>query len=205
MRRCLRRWYYKKLAKEIKGTVLDVGCGNSSVLQHLDVKSSTGVDAYAPWLEESRHKAIHDEYICADLCKFDTQKHYDTVISFDVVEHLEKQHSVKLVERMERWADNVLIVTPSGYAPGAESHVEDFTGDDDYHLELLSHKCYWTAAEFRKRGYTVRGMDGLRCLRKYDDGQRGKFLFWISRVSYLITYPFPEIAFRMMAIKKRTK
>jgi len=55
----------RELRSTLRGcrTVLDVGCGNTSPLRFLPSLLLTGVDGYAPALEEARKNRTHDEYL----------------------------------------------------------------------------------------------------------------------------------------------
>ena len=45
-------------------SVLDLGCGPDSPLQYCkNIKKSVGVEAFKPYMEESRSKRIHTEYL----------------------------------------------------------------------------------------------------------------------------------------------
>ena len=72
----LRRWlitYYDELEQAVgaASSLLDVGCGSDSPVGHFHrrIPRLVGVDGFAPSIEESRTRGIHDEYFCTDgLC-----------------------------------------------------------------------------------------------------------------------------------------
>ena len=193
----LRKQYYAKLSRELRDskTILDVGCGYSSIVQRIEgTFRSTGVDAYPAYLEGSRKLKIHDDYILADLQTLNLPPHsYDAAISFDVLEHFEKPDSLRLLQKIESWAaKKVIISTPNGFVPTLACHARpDPTLD-----HLQRHKCGWSTDDFRARGYRVRGLEGIKWFRA-DKGIKGK----IYKASYLVTYFFPRMAFRLLAIK----
>jgi len=74
----INRFYYNKffsrifhttvycLKRELKDcqSVLDLGCGPSSPLQYCqNIKYSVGVEAYKPYLAESKRRKIHSKYL----------------------------------------------------------------------------------------------------------------------------------------------
>ncbi|MDE2018758.1 MAG: class I SAM-dependent methyltransferase [Patescibacteria group bacterium] len=195
----LKKLYYKKLARELAGckTVLDVGCGNSSIIERIPGDfHSTGLDAYEPYLEESRQKGIHDEYICANLLTADLpEKSYDAVIAFDVVEHLERPDALRFLNNLERWAEKKIIVaTPNGFVPTLECHRRSDPQLD--HLQI--HKSGWTVSDLKKMGYQVRGLEGFKWWRN----KEGKIWQMLYKLSYPLSYLMPRTAFRLLAVKE---
>lgn len=61
----------KELKRELSNcdTVLDLGCGCNSPLQYCNTPFSVGVELFDPYLEESKKKSIHTQYIKADVGK----------------------------------------------------------------------------------------------------------------------------------------
>ena len=204
----LKKLYYKKLEKELRGskTVLDVGCGDSSVLERIPKKfRATGVDVHAPSIEASKRKGTHDEYILASLetVAF-PPKSYDAVIAIEIVEYLEKTDSIRLVKNMESWArKKVVITTPNGFFKNAgQGH-----WSDEQQVHLMLHKCGWTVDEFLAAGYRVRGLEGL----KGAHGQTGDYEFLpAALIAYPVFFPSTGVPafgregnFPMMAELKR--
>ncbi len=197
----LKRLYHHKLGYELRNCrrVLDVGCGNSSIIGKIPgTFYSVGVDGWEPYIAESKKKGIHNEYITADITKLSFPKRsFDAVICFDVVEHLEKAVSEKLVENMEYWASKkIIIATPNGFLPTSACH-QEMRAHHDGNVEFQNHKCGWEVDEFTAKGYRVYGLDGLKCLREAKN-VAGKFLYHLS---YPIGYFFPKHAFRLLAVK----
>lgn len=52
-------------------TILDLGCGKNSPLQYCSAPFSVGVEKFRPYLEESKRKKIHNQYIEADVTKIE--------------------------------------------------------------------------------------------------------------------------------------
>jgi SAM-dependent methyltransferase len=180
--------------------VLDVGCGNNSPLGRFRrrPKYAVGVDAYAPWLEESGRKGIHDQYVemnALDLDQAFRPEQFDVVMACDFLEHLERVAAEKQLMMMERIAaQRVVVLTPNGFVP------QDATWDNPYQV----HRSGWTAEEMRRRGYQVNGLSGLKSLR----GERGIIRFrpkrmWdlVSRASQPFAWRLPSHAFHILCVK----
>lgn len=180
-------------------TLLDVGCGANSPVQTFNRNlHCTGVDAFVPSIERSRAKGIHNAYVQADVLKigelFDPQS-FDIVVALDLVEHLEKQDGLCLLDMMEKIAKKkVVIYTPNGFLPQGDRE------SNPWQVHLSG----WTAEEFRQRGYTVMGVNGIKSMRgEFAKPKWRPWFFW-AFISDL-TEPFvkhkPEKAFQLLAIK----
>ena len=181
-------------------TLLDVGCGAYSPLQHLRRKPhSTGVDAFEPSIKASRSKGIHDEYRQLNILELENsfeENSYDCVLLNDVIEHLEKEDGLKLIRMLEKIAKKrVIIFTPNGFVPQ-----EPFEGNP-----WQEHKSGWSVKEMQDHGYKVWGINGWkylmekRCEIKFRPRQ-----FWLIVTSLIqfFTYYFPNQAFQIFCVKE---
>lgn len=181
-------------------SVLDVGCGHSSVVGMIKRKfKSEGIDIHKETLELSRKKKTHDKFKLGDITKLSTiypKKSFDACVSVDVIEHFTKKDSLKLIKDMELIAsDRVIILTPNGFL---EQH--DFDGNPHQ-----VHKSGWSKEDLEKLGYSVYGLRGLKYLRNNVAGVRFRpWVLWgfILFISEIIFYPFPNYSFDLLAIKK---
>jgi len=191
--------YYRLLKKELKGckTVLEFGCGYDSPLRLLKGFHSVGIDIHAPTIERARALKTHDEYIIADVLKYRSRKKFDCAVALDVIEHVKKKDGRRLMENMEKSARKVIIFTPNGYVPQAEEYVKE--------NPFQAHLSGWTVIEFKKKGYQVRGINGLKWLRKENAKVRGRpKLLWIAlaEITQWITARVPRLAFQLLAVKE---
>ncbi len=194
------------LSHELKDcrSVLDLGCGPDSPVQHCGASCSIGVDAFEPYIEQSKKKKIHHEYVLGNITKIEFKpKSFDAVIMIESLEHLDKEQGRALLGKIEKWArKKVIVTTPNGYLPGLDSN------------PLQSHRSGWTVDEMRARGYKVYGMAGWKFLRKKDAHenvtQEDYFLmcfkpkclwYFISAFTQLITYYCPKFSFGILCIK----
>ena len=110
------------LKKELRDceSVLDLGCGPSSPLQYCkNVKYSVGVETFKPYLEESKKRKIHTEYIEKKVEEVDFPRkkfrcgHYDRSSRTS-----SRKAGYAMLEKAEKWArKKVIVSTPNGYLP----------------------------------------------------------------------------------------
>jgi len=186
------------LERELSGceTVLDLCCGDHSMIQLLNIPLTVGVELFEPYLEESKRKGIHSQYIKADISKLEFKpKSFDAVIAIEVLEHLEKQEGYELLGKAAKWArKKVIITTPNGYL---------WPGTHDY--DPREHKCGWNVKELRTLGFKVHGIYGWKRLGGYTLSKKYKPAFLGRRISELtqkMTYYFPGLAFELFAVRQ---
>ena len=191
--------YPKILKKKLYdcNTVLELGCGYNSPIQYCNVHFSVGVELFEPYLQESKKKAIHKQYIKADIRKIEFKpKSFDTVVALDVLEHLTTEEGLMLIKKMEKWSrKKIIIFTPNGYV-----------WQDDYdNNPLQEHKSGWSAKELEKLGFKVFGINGWKKLRGYKASIKYKpTIIWgvISNLTQKVTYRHPKFAFQLFAVKQ---
>jgi hypothetical protein len=177
-------------------SVLDLGCGCNSPLQFTEVPYSVGVELYQPYIEQSKSRGIHNEYIRADVTEVEfSKKAFDAVLAIDIIEHLDKGDGYRLIERMQSWATKKIIVTTTN----------GFVWQDDYDGNALQkHISGWDAREFRELGFKLYGYNGWKPLRGYLSAIKYKPVrFWsaVSILSQPIAYYHPDSAFQLFAAK----
>lgn len=222
MERLIRRLYHHQLISHFFHTlldsiqreldecdsVLDLGCGPDSPIRYCDVEYSLGVDAFKPYIRESKKKKTHNDYLLADITKAKFKpRSFDAVLLIDVLEHLEKEQGKKLLQKAEKWAKKKLVISaPNDFLPQASI-------DDN---PFQAHRSGWAVEEMEKLGYKAHGMAGWKVLRGgstlkegYQEGDifatirfRPK-IFWlvISTLTQAVTYYFPKLAFSVFYVK----
>lgn len=195
-------FYYKTLEKELKimRTVLDVGCGNWSPIANVKKNFySVGIDIYKPSIQEIKKKKIHDVYKIGNVLKINKYfkpKSFDAVVALDVVEHFEKKEGLSLIKQMENIAKKkVIILTPYGFT---KQHPYD---GNPYQV----HKSGWFIEDFKKRGYNVYGMRGIRFIRgEYATIRFNPWFLWgtLSVISQPLVYYVPKLAYQLLAVKQ---
>lgn len=181
-------------------SILDVGCGKSSLLKYFSKSIySEGVEAFEPYIEESRRQRIHNKYHKMDVLHI--QEHFqgnsfECAYAGDIIEHLEKDHGFRLISMMEYIASKkVIIFTPNGFLP-----LGPRDGND-----LYIHRSGWTTTEMQERRYKVIGLNGWKVLRGNDVGIRlHPRFFWrvISDITQFYTRNHPEHAKQLLCVKE---
>jgi ubiquinone/menaquinone biosynthesis C-methylase UbiE len=181
-------------------TLLDVGCGNNSPILRFGRRPtwSVGVDLYRPWLEESRTKGIHDEYVEANILEIDQRfepGQFQVVLACDVLEHFAVADGASLLAQMATIAsDRVVVLTPNGFVPQGETFGNPFE----------VHRSGWTPKMLQAHGFEVAGLNGVRWLR----GELGTARVRPRRVGEALAVwsqpfarRFPATAFHLLASK----
>ena len=185
-------------------SILDVGCGENSPIRYLPTtgKQKIGIDVYAPALVAAQQRGYHDEYRRVDALDIEKEfgpKSFDCVFAFDLIEHLPKEDSSRLIETMERVARKAVIVnTPNGYVPWTPTSGNPFQ----------AHQCGWSVEEMRARGYTVLGTCGWRRLRNrhnwfgpFRDDRLLHFQLFCFDTTQVFVKTRPELAFNLLCLK----
>ncbi len=190
-----------ELKKELKGlkSVLEVGSGIHSQFGKITRDYYLeGIDLLP--INKNKKLWIHDAYKKGDvrfLRKFYKKNSFDAVVAIDVIEHLNKKDGIKLMEDMEWIArKKIIILTPEGF------HKQGIVNGNPY----MKHLSGWKSHEFKKRGYRVMGMHGLKIIRGKEASIKYKpWYVWlyISHLSQQITRFFPRIAFHIFAVKTK--
>ncbi len=189
-------------------SVLDLGCGPSSPLQYCkNIKYSVGVETFRPYLEESKKRKIHTEYIEKRVEEVDSPENsFDAVILIEVLEHLSEEKGYEILKKAEKWAKKKIIIsTPNGFLPQKALEGNPFQ----------RHLSGWSIETMEKRGFRCRGLSGLKWLRREAplEGTGNDFMasvrlkprfFWFitATLSQLLTYRFPKYAFEIFCVKK---
>lgn len=133
-------------------SVLDLGAGRGVVGALMQVyrepSSLHGVEIHKPYAEfASRFYTSVTVGDALDALSTFPSDSFEIVTCFEMIEHLPKERGYKLLREMERVGQIVFLSTPAKFFPQEEY-------DDNVHQRHLS---LWTAREFRKHGYRVRG------------------------------------------------
>jgi len=194
-------------------SVLDLGCGPSSPLQYCEnIKYSVGVEAFQPYLKESKKRKIHTEYIEKEIEEVDFSKNsFDAVILIEVLEHLSEEEGYAILEKAQNWArKKILVSTPNGFV---------FQGERDGNPRQ-KHLSGWDLRKMKSLGFRCWGLAGFKFLHQAMEtevsGLESDFtasirfrpkIFWfaVAAISQLITYSFPSLAFELFCVKNLRK
>ena len=142
-------------------TIMDIGCNDGSTMLFINRRKyfhSTGLDVSQKAIEAASAAGSHEQYVCSDVAAVPgLETSYDLVLCLETIEHLEKQDGLKLLAEIERLAaGQIIISTPVGFHELIDHPAEK--GAD--------HKSGWSVAEFKNRGYEVKG-NKLRIERRF--------------------------------------
>ena len=185
--------------------MLDVGCGDGRTFKTIDKRRqlyTAGVDIFEPYLRKAKKSGVYDGLVLCDIRNLPFQmKSFDVLLCLSVLEHIKsKSDGLKLVETMEEVArQRVIIGTPVG------EYKQEMYDDNPYQ----EHRSSWVPAEFKRRGYKVRGY-GLRFMREEEWLPRTpkplKLLrYGIYGLVAPLVYFFPELAGHMACTKNVIK
>lgn len=184
-------------------TVLDVGCGEGSLMAKVNSDKRyevVGIDLYLPYLKIAKATGVYKKLEQKDIkniCLPD--KSFDAVLAHQVIEHLNKKDALKLLNKLEKIARHkVIISTPNGYVK-----YDPFEIRDDNKLQ--KHKSGWTQKELEGYKYKVYGQGCGFIYRP--TGLLYKFRSFkhiLVSISYLLatlSYFFPSTSAYLIAIK----
>ena len=196
---CQSHYSFYYLSKELADcrSVLDLGCGHNSLIQFCHVPWSLGIEMFEPYIQQSRNRNIHSQYIQADVRKLKFRdRSFDAVIALELLEHLNKQEGYELIHNMESWArKRVVVSTPNGYLPHGCRDNNPFQ----------VHQSGWEIDELRNLGFNVYGVSGLIALRNREGKMKFKpEILWqaVSGFTSVLLYRHPELSFELFCVKR---
>jgi len=190
----------KELINEINETdkVLDIGCGKDSPLQYIKCKEKIGYDFYEPYIKQSQNKRIHNRYVIGDLEKFNLNEFFDCIIALEVIEHIGKQEGIKLLNKIEKITNKIIITVPSGCL-----NLKPQKGDNPKEKHISE----WENKDFVKLGYKTYGLNGFRWMFNIKDKlelRKPKILFKIIRkILKKQIINNPDYTIQILAIKNK--
>lgn len=112
-----------------------------------------GVDIFKTYCDKNRELKIYDEIHCVDALEINQviNKPFDIIIASELLEHLEKRDSFRLLSELESLCSNLLIITtPRGRTFNSREV------DGNKHNRHLSG---WEVEEFSSLGFLVKVVD----------------------------------------------
>lgn len=192
-------------------TVLDLGCGPSSPIQHAkNIKYSVGVDAHKPYIEASKREGVHNEYHNCRIqdLKFEDGS-FDAVVMVEVFEHLDEKTALDVLRLAKKWAKKkVIVTTPNGFIHQKELDTNPYQ----------KHLSGWSVSRLRGLGFKCYGLAGLKVLRAEgeEDTMETSILtsirfkpkplwFGVAVLSQFFTFWIPELAFEIFGVAYNDK
>lgn len=136
-----------------KMRVLNIGVGDcwsglAKQLRNIKFKSLHMVDVYQPYLDEAMKMEWMAEEITFELkdgkAKYNW-KDYDLVMIFDVLEHIEKEESIRIVNEIQQAGVKLLVFGP----------LENEPRHNSFGVASQDHISFWTQEDFNRLGLTT--------------------------------------------------
>ncbi len=90
-----KNWYYYDTLKAIarqytpqEARLLDVGCGTGDIIAAVAPRSALGIDISLEMVELAKRKHRAYEFVAGDIVTYRSQEKFDTILYFDVIEHV---------------------------------------------------------------------------------------------------------------------
>ena len=180
----LRHWL--PVAKDVP--IIDLGCGEGRIiylLQKMGYTNVEGVDISESQLKIARQ--VSDRVVKEDIIKYlkETSDKYDLIVSFDVIEHLQKSEALEFLDLCKaRLNDHgrLILQTPNASSPFfGDVRYGDFTHELGFTPRLLSQllkRAGFDDAEVRETGPVPKG---------YSLASSVRYIFWkFIRMLYCI-------------------
>ncbi len=169
-----------------------------------------GVEAFGPYLDESKKNKIHSEYSDKKIEKLDfPENSFDAVIMIEVLEHLPEKIGLEILQKSEKWAKNKVIVsTPNGYFP-----MDAVDGNI-----FQKHLSGWSNARLKTMGFKCYGVSGIKFFYLNKNSVHSlinetdnifsnirfkpkKFFYIINSFAQIFSHYIPSISFGIFAVK----
>ena len=111
----------------------------------------TGAEIFQPNIDFVRRFNLYDEILEGDITQQDEWPEFDVVVACEILEHLPRDAAEQLLGRLEGQAQTVIVSTPNG---------RDLRGPIGGN-PAEAHLSVWTVADFKTRGYEVKGVGSL--------------------------------------------
>lgn len=181
--------------------ILDLGCGKGAAARALKSEkyAFTGVDIFDPYVKECRKSGLYAKVLKKDLLKINSLSDvYDVTLIFQVLEHLKKSDSVKLIKNAEKLSKKAVIVS----VPNGDCDQEEYDKNP-----YQKHNSTWNADDFKKLGFKVygQGLGFVYSNESYGSGK--KMALWqmlmlpLSLILSPIILFIPSLSAQIIAVK----
>ena len=164
---CLKHYLRHWLPVKKHARIIDLGCGDGRILyllKQMGYSNVEGVDISESQLKIARQ--VSDRVVKADILSYlgDTKVKYDLILSFDVIEHLDKSTALEFLELCQTWLSDggrMVLQTPNASSPFfGDVRYGDFTHELGFTPRLLSQlvsRAGFESVETRETGPVPRG------------------------------------------------
>lgn len=165
---------YKFAAKYVKNkSVLDIACGSgygSLLLAKSGARQVVGVDISLSVIRFARKKYSHQKvrYMVSDILKFQSEKKFDVIISFETIEHVKED--LKVLKKIYSLLSNggiIILSTPNRVITSPKAKTLKDAPLNKYHIRE------YNLPEF----LNLISLSGFKVNKKNVFGQRLRFFF----------------------------
>lgn len=141
----LRRFIPRNNLEKVDVLMVGAGSGYSALarqMPYLPFGCLDYVDVHQPYLDEAQNEVYEADrvgWILGDIRTFDTSR-YDYVFMFDILEHLPKEDSLAVMDRI-KCRQLIFIPLEKEFRPNV------------YGAKSQDHLSLWTEEDFKSRGY----------------------------------------------------
>lgn len=174
-------------------TLLDAGCGTGVVgalcRVYREPTRLVGIEIHEPYLARCRRMGFYDEYLHRSLEELPLpfgEHEFDAATCIEVIEHLPRESGERLLDELERVARRVVVSTPNWF----------FQQDEYDQNPHQRHRSAWSARDFKRRGYRVEGVGGMKIL--------GRHVRYLSDALGPVTRVVPELSTLVLAVRDAT-
>ena len=179
---------YRWILPELRGPLLEIGCGRGYGLEVLSEVGSirVGVDLSLPFLREAQSLNREVSWVQATGSALPFKSHsFHSIVALEVIEHIpEDRRFIENLIPLVRKGGIIVLSTPNRQATSAHSgkpldpfHVREYTADEFAHLLK---EVFPSVSLYGQRDEVRRNTAGLRFLKRVPE--RWKYLFpaWLQ-------------------------
>ena len=155
-----RAYIIMKHIPENTNSIIDIGCGLGDWGYLFKTRLPNdiflvGLDVYQPYIDNISRFNLYDKLMCGDIKNMEIIDYYDVGIMIDVLEHIKKEEALKVLNKLKRICNKLIVSLPRGFLP------HDAIDENKYQ----AHTSGWDVEDFTKLNFKVLTINrGIRLL-----------------------------------------
>jgi len=115
---------------------------------HQNVKKKIGIEIFKPYIDNAKfHDCVKIQGDMRDFSSLVPKRFRDCAMFIDSIEHIEKKDAVKLLKKVQKSFDKIILMTPDGFAPQDEDFMD--LGAEKYQ----THRSQWSEQDLVELGF----------------------------------------------------
>ena len=181
--------------------VLDLGCGKGAageIFNQDKTHDFIGIDLFAPYVKECKNSGYYSKAIKKDITKYKAKEDFDLVLILQVLEHLKKADSKRLIKNITKSTKARIIVS----IPNGDCDQGEYEGNP-----YQKHLSTWTPKDLEKLGFKVYGQGLGIVYGEKSYAVENKIQLWqkLAAPLSILLSPFiffnPKYAAQLIAVK----